>query len=106
MKGDHISMLLRRLLVTLLAGLALVGATAGGSFAATPTRATACVYYVKVFAWIRENPSFNSVIRDSRGTYARLTGPCRTSGPFIAVYSGATTDGLGWVDSSKVFGPY
>src|SRR5262245_57009464 len=103
---SSLSKSLRRSLATLIAGAALAAVFAGGASAATApraaARASACVYYVKVFAWIRENPSFNSVIRDSRGAFARLTGPCRTSGPFIAVYSSATTDGVGWVDSSKL----
>jgi hypothetical protein len=90
-----------------------VGATIGSASAATAPRAanakSACVYvyYVRVFAYIHENPSSNSVIRDSRGAFARLTGPCRgPSGGFFEVYSSACTDGLGWVDRSKLYGPY
>jgi hypothetical protein len=95
-----------------IAGAALAALSAGGVLAATAPKAAkakACtyVYYVKVFAFVHENPSTNSVVRESKSAYARLTGPCHGSeNGFFPVYSSATTDGLGWVDRSKLYGPY
>ena len=53
------SMRTRRLYATLGTGLALLGATAGALATAhqAEARTSACVYYVKVFAYVRENPA-------------------------------------------------
>jgi hypothetical protein len=97
----------RRLLATLGVGAALLGMTPGvaaaAAAAAAPARAATCVYYVKVFAYVRENPSLNSKILKSKGAFARVTGPCRYSNGFVAVYTTAASDGIGWIDRSKVF---
>jgi hypothetical protein len=96
---------LRRLLATLGVGATLLGATGGVAAAAlaAPARAATCVYYVKVFAYVRENPSLNSHILKSKGAFARVTGPCRYSNGFVAVYTSAASDGIGWIDRSKLF---
>ena len=96
------SMRLRRLLASLGVGATLLGATAG-VVAAAPAHAATCVYYVKVFAYVRENPSLNSKILKSKGAFDRLTGPCRYSKGFVAVYTSAASDGIGWIDRSKLF---
>lgn len=96
---------LRRLLATAGVGATLLGATAGVAAAApaAPARAAACVYNVRVFAYVRENPSLNSKILKSKGAFERVTGPCRSQNGFIAVYTSAASDGIGWIDSSKLF---
>jgi hypothetical protein len=90
-----------------------VAVSVGSASAATAPKAAkakgACTYayYVNVFAFVHENPSTNSVVRVSKSAFARLTGPCRgPNGGFFEVYCGACTDGIGWVDRSKLFGPY
>ena len=98
------SMRKRRLFATLGTGLALLGAT-GAGLATAPQAAAktqACVYYVKVFAYVRENPSPNSKILKSKGAFERVTGPCRAQNGFIAVYTAAASDGIGWIDRSKL----
>jgi hypothetical protein len=99
---------MRRLFATLATGTALVGAATGAALATAPqaqakaTRTAGCVYYVKVFAYVRENPSPNSKILKSKGAFARVTGPCRSQNGFIAVYTAAASDGIGWIDRSKL----
>jgi hypothetical protein len=93
-----------RLLAVVAAAVVLMGAYA---FASAP-RAGAmpvatCVYYVKVFAYVRENPSPNSKILKSKGAFERVTGPCRSSNGFIAVYTAAASDGIGWIDRTKLY---
>ena len=60
---------------------------------------------MKVFAYVRENPSLNSKILKSKGAFERVTGPCRYSNGFVAVYTSAASDGIGWIDRSKLFFP-
>jgi hypothetical protein len=85
------------------ASLVLAGAVTFGSLAAAPAaEAATCVYYVKVFAYVRENPSQNSKILKSKGAFERVTGPCRSQNGFIAVYTAAASDGIGWIDRSKL----
>jgi hypothetical protein len=87
----------------LLASLALASAATFGGLAAAPqAEAATCVYYVKVFAYVRENPSLNSKILKSKGAFERVTGPCRAQNGFIAVYTSAASDGIGWIDGSKL----
>lgn len=96
---------MRRLLAIAGTGVALVGAATGTALAAGPkaeSRSAACVYYVRVFAYVRENPSLNSRILKSKGTFERVTGPCRSQNGFIAVYTSAASDGIGWIDGSKL----
>jgi len=95
---------LRRLLATLGVGATLLSATAGVAVAApaAPARAATCVYYVKVFAYVHENPSRYSKILKSKGAFERVTGPCRYSNGFVAVYTSAASDGIGWIDRSKL----
>ena len=86
-----------------IASLALAGAVTFGSLAsAPPAEAATCVYYVKVFAYVRENPSRNSKILKSKGSFERVTGPCRSQNGFIAVYTAAASDGIGWIDRTKL----
>jgi hypothetical protein len=88
----------------LIASLAIVAAVSGIGLAATPSaEAASCVYYVKVFAYVRENPSLNSKILKSKGAFEKVTGPCRSQNGFIAVYTSAASDGIGWIDRSKLF---
>jgi hypothetical protein len=99
------SMWVRRLLATVGTGVSLVGAATGAALATAPqaeAKAQACVYYVKVFAYVRENPSPNSRILKSKGAFARVTGPCRSRNGFIAVYTAAASDGIGWIDRTKL----
>jgi hypothetical protein len=87
----------------LLASLAFASAATFGGLAVAPqAEAATCVYYVKVFAYVRENPSLNSKILKSKGAFERVTGPCRAQNGFIAVYTSAASDGIGWIDSSKL----
>ena len=100
------SLWLRRSFATVGAGVALVGAATGAALATAPqaeAKAQACVYYVKVFAYVRENPSPNSKILKSKGAFERVTGPCRSQNGFIAVYTAAASDGIGWIDRSKLY---
>jgi len=99
------SIQVRRLFAILVAALALLGVAIGTALAtaaAAEARTAACVYYVKVFAYVRENPSPNSKILKSKGAFARVTGPCRSQNGFIAVYTAAASDGIGWIDRSKL----
>ena len=60
----------RRLFATLGTGLALLGTASGAALSTAPAaeaKAAGCVYYVKVFAYVRENPSPNSKILKSKG---------------------------------------
>jgi hypothetical protein len=101
--SEH-SMRLRRVFAAVGSAVTLVGA-AGGVLATAPqaeARTSACVYYVKVFAYVRENPSPNSKILKSKGAFERVTGPCRSQNGFIAVYTAAASDGIGWIDRSKL----
>ena len=76
------------------ASLVLAGAVTFGGLAATPgAEAATCVYYVKVFAYVRENPSLNSKILKSKGAFERVTGPCRSQNGFIAVYTAPPATG-------------
>ena len=96
---------MRRLFATLGTGLALLGTASGAALATAPAaeaRAAGCVDYVKVFAYVRENPSPNSKILKSKGAFERVTGPCRAQNGFIAVYTAAASDGIGWIDRSKL----
>ena len=100
----------RRLLATLGAGVALTAAATGANLATAPAAKAAqarssatCVYYVRVFAYVRENPSQNSRILKSKGAFERVTGPCRYSNGFVAVSTSAASDGIGWIDRSKLF---
>jgi hypothetical protein len=87
----------------MLSSLVLAGAVTFGGLAATSgAEAATCVYYVKVFAYVRENPSLNSKILKSKGAFERVTGPCRSQNGFIAVYTAAASDGIGWIDRSKL----
>ena len=98
------SMTTRRLFATLAAGLTLMGVAAGAALTAAPpadAKAAACVYYVRVFAYVRENPSPNSKILKSKGAFERVTGPCRSQNGFIAVYTAAASDGIGWIDQTS-----
>jgi hypothetical protein len=61
------------------------------------------VYYVRVFAYVRESPSQSSRILKSKGSFERVTGPCRYSNGFVAVYTSAASDGIGSIDRSKLF---
>ena len=92
----------RRLLAALGIGVAVMGAAAGVGLATAPDAKAGCVYYVKVFAYVRENPSLNSKILKSKGAFERVTGPCRSANGFIAVYTSAASDGEGWIDGSKL----
>jgi hypothetical protein len=99
------SLRVRRLFATVGAGTALVGAATGAALTTAPqaeAKAQACVYYVKVFAYVRENPSPNSKILKSKGAFERVTGPCRAQSGFIAVYTSAASDGIGWIDRTKL----
>jgi hypothetical protein len=84
--------------------LASVALAAAATFAgaAPPASAAGCVYYVKVFAFVRENPSRNSKVLKSKGSFERVTGPCRAQNGFTAVYTSAASDGIGWINSSKL----
>jgi hypothetical protein len=94
---------IRRPLAALGAVGCLVGAATGVALAAAPrAEAATCVYYVRVFAYVRENPSPNSKILKSKGAFERVTGPCRAQNGFTAVYTSAASDGIGWIDSSKI----
>jgi hypothetical protein len=94
----------RRLLATLATGMTLAGAATGAALTAAPAaQAASCVYHVRVFAYVHENPSTSSKIVAWHSAFTRLTGPCRRSGGFIAVYSSAARDGIGWIDSSKLY---
>ena len=94
---------IRRPLAILGAVWCLVGAATGVVLATAPrAEAATCVYYVRVFAYVRENPSPNSKILKSKGAFERVTGPCRTQNGFTAVYTSAASDGIGWIDSSKI----
>jgi hypothetical protein len=76
---------------------------------AAPAQAGSCVYYVEVYAYVRENPDGQSVIRKSKGAYERVTGPCRTVSTdygWTAVYCSCASDGIGWMLSNKLDGPY
>jgi hypothetical protein len=75
---------------------------AAGLGAAPRAEAATCVYYVEVFAYVRENPSPNSRILKSKGAFERVTGPCRTDGGFTAVYTSAARDGIGWINSARL----
>jgi hypothetical protein len=87
----------------LLAGVACAGTLTGAGSAATPqVEAATCVYYVKVFAYVRENPRPHSVILKSKSAFSRVTGPCHSRNGFIAVYTSAANDGIGWIDRSKL----
>jgi hypothetical protein len=92
------SAMLRRLASAALA----CAVTFVGLAAAPQAQAATCVYYVKVFAYVRENPSPNSKILKSKGTFERVTGPCRAQNGFTAVYTAAASDGIGWINSSKL----
>jgi hypothetical protein len=96
---------LPRLFTTIGVAAILLAATGGVAAAApaAPARAATCVYYVKVFAYVCENPSQNSKILKSKGAFERFTGPCRSSNGFIAVYTSAASYGIGWIDRSKLF---
>jgi hypothetical protein len=87
------------------AAVVLVSASVGALAAAPRVGAmpVPCVYYVKVFAYVRENPSPNSKILKSKGAFERVTGPCRSSNGFIAVYTTAASDGIGWIDRTKLY---
>jgi hypothetical protein len=63
--------------------------------------ASTCVYYVRVFAYVRESPSLNARILKSKGAFARVTGPCRERNGFIAVY--LAEGGIGWIDAGKLY---
>ena len=81
------------------------GYATGAALATAPqaeAKAQACVYYVRVFAYVRENPSPNSKILKSKGAFERVTGPCQSRNGFIAVYTAAASDGIGWIDRSKL----
>jgi hypothetical protein len=91
---------MRRFVASAACVAGLVGA---GLSAAPPAEAASCVYYVKVFAYVRENPSLNSKILKSKGSFERVTGPCRYQNGFTAVFTAAASDGLGWINSSKLF---
>jgi hypothetical protein len=94
---------IRRALPTLGALCCLVGAATGVVLTTAPkAEAATCVYYVRVFSYVRENPSPNSKILKSKGAFERVTGPCRTQNGFTAVYTSAANDGIGWIDSSKI----
>jgi hypothetical protein len=83
------------------AAVALLGISSVASPVANA--ASTCVYNVRVFAYVHENPSPNSKILKSKGAFARVTGPCRAQNGFIAVYTSAASDGIGWIDGSKLF---
>jgi hypothetical protein len=89
-------------IVPMLAAVATLGISSVASPVANAAPAT-CVYNVRVFAYVRENPSINSRILKSKGAFERVTGPCRAENGFIAVYTTAASDGIGWIDSSKLF---
>jgi hypothetical protein len=42
-------------------------------------------------------------ILKSKGAFERVTGPCRSQNGFIAVYTAAASDGIGWIDRSKLY---
>jgi hypothetical protein len=93
-----------RMLAALAAAVALMGAATAGSLAAPPkAEAATCVYYVKVFAYVHENPSTNSRIITWKSAFARVTGPCSSRNGFIAVYTSSASDGIGWIDGSKLY---
>jgi len=80
----------------LVASVSLAASLSSVALAAAPqAEAASCVYYVGVFAYIHENPSTNSKIVAWDSAFTRLTGPCRSSGGFIAVYNSAARDGIG-----------
>jgi hypothetical protein len=87
----------------LLASFAFAAVASGLGLAAAPAaEAATCVYYVKVFAYVRENPSNNSKILKSKGSFERVTGPCQARNGFTAVYTSAASDGIGWMHTSKL----
>jgi hypothetical protein len=90
-----------RRILPMLAAVAMLGISSVASPVANA--ATTCVYNVRVFAYVRESPSLNSRILKSKGAFERVTGPCRAENGFIAVYTAAASDGIGWIDSSKLF---
>ena len=45
----------------------------------------------------------NSRVVTSKGAFARVTGPYRYQNGCYAVYSGAASDGIGWIDGSKLY---
>jgi hypothetical protein len=89
----------------MVASAAMAGSLVSVALGAAPQAeaASSCVYYVRVFAYVHENPSTNSQIIAWDSAFTRLTGPCRTIGGFIAVYNSAARDGVGWVDRSKLY---
>ena len=98
------SLRVRRLLVTLATGVALVGAAYGAALAtAPPAKAATCVYYVKVFAYVRSAPSLNAPILKAKSAFDRVTGPCTSRNGFIAVYTSAAASGIGWIDGGKLY---
>lgn len=91
------------------AALAVATAVPATVLTATPASAATCVYYVETYAYVRENPDIDSVIRKSKGAYERVTGPCRhvrTDYYWTAVYCSCASDGIGWMLSNKLDGPY
>jgi hypothetical protein len=38
-----------------------------------------------------------------QGAFERVTGPGRSQKGFIAVYTAAASDGIGWIDRSKLY---
>jgi hypothetical protein len=90
-----------RRILPMLAAVAMLGISSMASPVANA--AATCVYNVQVFAFVRENPSHNSSILKSKGAFERVTGPCRADNGFIAVYTSAASDGIGWIDRSKLF---
>jgi len=88
----------------MIASLGLAASLGSVALAAAPqVEAASCVYYVRVFAYVHENPRTSSKIVAGHSAFTRLTGPCKPSGGFIAVYSSAARDGIGWVDRSKLY---
>lgn len=101
---------MRKLLTRVgLAGALTVAGIGTSVMSAAPAQAATCVYYTEVYAYVRENPDKDSVIRKSKGAYERVTGPCRhvtTDYTWAAVYCSCASDGIGWMLLNKLDGPY
>lgn len=89
-------------------------ALALGAVVASPTEANAasCVRYYwvdQVPAPVRENPNSRSVIRRNKSVFDTVTAPCRahvadkySSRVYVAVYTRAASDGIGWMSTGTL----
>lgn len=94
------------------AGLSV--ALALGTVAANPieAKAASCVRYYwvdQVPAPVRENPNSRSVVRKYKSVFDTVTAPCRahvadkySSRVYVAVYTRAASDGIGWMSTGTL----